>query len=673
MTILNPYFYALSPEILAYENAWVNYINRKERSGAVIREPIWESWERCSRAGMDPWSSEAVQNTGESEVIKRISRKPDVLSTISASMQNVYDVIKGPGFMVMFCDSEAVVLKCLCDDELKERAAELCLFAGSVLREEVAGTNSVDLVVRYGRAVSLTGAEHYREMFHNLTSASAPLFDVSGNLLGVLSVWGRHEHATPHILGMVMASVKATEDEIKIKKINEQLIENNNQLKATLKATSDGVVYVKDKKITQINEEMMQLLGRNSADDLSGNVEDILITNPDIQSVLYGKNASLKSSYKVTLYGKKRRFNCIVSRKNIFGSSNQEIGQVLIFKKIEEITKLAKTVNQYAAHYTFDDIIGTSSNLKESIEIARKAAEHESRIVIEGESGTGKEMFAQAIHNASDRYNEPFIAIDCGAVPKELFESTLFGYEKGAFTGAKESGSQGAFELANKGTLFLDEIGNLPVDMQMKLLRTLQEKTVVKVGSAAAVPVDVRVIAATNVNLQTLVSEGTFREDLFYRLNVVYIKTPPLRERKPDIPLLVKNYLETTRVKGKKLSVDTQAMDMLLRYNWPGNIRQLFNAIERAGIMTTGITIKVADLPLEIIQSAEQEVVPSDVARKEIYERNITLREMNREYVLYSLSRNDHNITKTAKVLGITRATIYKMINEDTEVNNSEK
>lgn len=146
-----------------------------------------------------------------------------------------------------------------------------------------------------------------------------------------------------------------------------------------------------------------------------------------------------------------------------------------------------------------------------------------------------------------------------------------------------------------------------------------------------------------------------------------------MRERKSDIPLLVKNYLETTKVKGKKLIVDTQAMEMLQRYNWPGNIRQLFNAIERAGIMTAGITIKISDLPLEIIKSAEKEVIPSDITRKEIYERNMTLREMNREYVLYSLSKNDHNITKTAKALGITRATIYKMINEDTEVSNDEK
>lgn len=673
MAVLNPYFYALSPEILAYENAWVNYISNKERSGAVIREQIWESWERCSNMDIDPWSTESVPHTGDSEIMERMSRNPDMLSTISASMQTVYNVISGQGFMVMFCDNDSVVLKCMCDEELKERSEELSLSAGSILEESLIGTNGVDLAIRYGKAISITGAEHYREMFHNLTSASAPLFDVSGNLIGVLSVWGRHEHATPHILGMVMASVKAIEDELKIKRINEQLIENNNQLKATLKATSDGVVYVKDKRITQINEEMMHLLGRNAADDMSGNVEDILITNPDIKTILYGKTAALKSNYKVTLYGKKRRLNCIVSRKSIFGSNNQEIGQVLIFKKVEEITKLAKTVNQYSAHYTFENIIGTSSNLKESIEIARKAAEHDSRIVIEGESGTGKEMFAQAIHNASSRNNAPFIAIDCGAVPKELFESTLFGYEKGAFTGAKEGGSQGAFELADKGTLFLDEIGNLPVEMQMKLLRTLQEKTVMKVGGARAVPVDVRVIAATNVDLQSLVEEGVFREDLFYRLNVVYIKTPPLRERKSDIPLLVKNYLETTKVKGKKLIVDTQAMEMLQRYNWPGNIRQLFNAIERAGIMTAGITIKISDLPLEIIKSAEKEVIPSDITRKEIYERNMTLREMNREYVLYSLSKNDHNITKTAKALGITRATIYKMINEDTEVSNDEK
>ena len=663
MSILNPYFYALSPEILAYENAWVSYIKNKERSNSVIRKVIWESWERCNSANVDPWSAEPARVYNKSDVMNKISRYQEVLSTVATSMQNIYDVIKGPGFMAMFCDNDGVILKCLCDEELSARAEELQLITGASLKECDVGTNSVDLAIREGKPISITGAEHYREMFHNLTSASAPLFDVSGNLLGILSVWGRHEHATPHILGMVMSSVKAIGDELKIKKINEQLAENNYQLKAILKSTSDGVVYVKDNKITQINEEMMHLLGKNDASNISGNVEDVLITNPDIKKILNGRSASHQSD-KVTLYGMKRNYNCIVSVKNLYGSSNQEIGQVLIFKKTEEITQLAKSINQYSARYTFDSIIGNSDKIMDLIDVAKKAAEHESRVVIEGESGTGKEMVAQAIHNASDRKDGPFIAIDCGAIPKELFESTLFGYEKGAFTGAKEKGSTGAFELANKGTLFLDEIGNLPVDMQMKMLRTLQENMVTKVGGASPISIDVRVIAATNENLEKLVAEGSFREDLFYRLNVVYIKTPPLRERKSDIPLLVENYLENSRLKGRQATIEQQALNVLQKYNWPGNIRQLFNAIERAEIMNADSVIKVKDLPLEIVNSVNHEEMDMDMNKAVFYEEDVTLREMNRQYANCVLVKYNNNLSKAAKVLDITRSTMYKLINE---------
>lgn len=666
MTVLNPYFYALNPDILAYENAWVNYTRNKERNSTVIRDVIWNSWERCSSNNMEPLSGQSILGVGEAETMNRIGKRQDIFSIVSAFLQTIYDVIKGPGFMVMFCDSDAVILKCLCDEELQERTKEIKLIPGAAMTEERVGTNSIDLAIRSGKPISMTGAEHFREIFHNMTSASVPLFDYSGNLLGVLSVWGRHEHATPHILGMVMSSVKAIENEIQIKKINEQLIENNNQLKATLQSVSDGVVYVKNNIITQINEEMLNLLGKKNVNSLNENIENVLITTPEIKHILSEKHTA-KNNFKITLFGKNKSYNCIVNKKSVLGGNRQEIGQVLIFKQVEEIAKLAKTINKYSAHYTFIDIIGKADRLKEAMELAKKAAEHDSRIVIVGESGTGKEMFAQAIHNASSRRNNPFVAIDCGAIPKELFESTLFGYEKGAFTGAKEGGSTGAFELANKGTLFLDEIGNMPIDMQIKLLRTLQECTVTKVGSSVPVSVDVRVIVATNINLQTLVDEGSFREDLFYRLNVVYLKTPLLRERKSDIPLLVKNYLDTIGVKNKKLNIEKQALNMLQRYNWPGNIRQLFNAIERAGIMTTGITIKVSDLPLEIINSTDQDIVPSDRQRKEIYDQDITLSELSKEYILYSLSKNNHNITRTAKKLGVTRATIYKTINADAE------
>lgn len=666
MRVLNPYFYALNPDILAYENAWVNYTKHNERNANVINDDIWDSWERCKKQQIDPLSEEPVELIPENDMLNRITKHRRAFAVITPFIQTVYDVVKGPGFVVALCDKEGVILKTLCDDELAKKTKRIKLVPGADMSEENVGTNSIDLAIRLGTPITVTGAEHYREIFHSLTSVSAPLFDYNGELIAVISVWGRHELANPHTLGMMRSSAKAIENELQIQKINKQLMENNNQLKAILESVSDGAVYISDNKITQINEEMMCLLGQKSRKVINEDAEKVIVTDPEIGKLLK-KKTDAAANTKITLFSGEKSYNCIVSKRRVYGSDKEEIGQVLIFKQVEGINKLAKTINMYAARYQFEDIIGKSEALKKVINLAKKAAEHDARIVIEGESGTGKEMFAQAIHNAGHRRNKPFVALDCGAIPKELFESTLFGYEPGAFTGAKDEGNTGAFELANTGTLFLDEIGNLPPDMQIKLLRVLQEGTIMRVGGTKPIYTDVRVIAATNFNLKTLVDEGDFREDLYYRLNVVYIKTPPLRERKQDIPLLVNHYLNATGVNYKKIHIDMQAQDILQRYDWPGNIRQLYNAIDRAGIMTTGKTIKVNDLPLEILKSAEQDIfAPEDGGLeqnfKKAFEEELTLREMTKKYVLFSLSKNNHNISKTAKALGVTRTTIYKAI-----------
>ena len=663
MKALNPYFYALNPEILAYENAWVNYMKTGERNAAVNRDMIWDSWERCRKKNVKALETFKVPNAGETEIFRRLSKNQEMISVVTPFIDTIFDEVKGPGFMVLFADCESIVLKCKCDEELAEISENIGLVVGSNLTEEFVGTNSIDLAVTLRKSNSVTGAEHYCELFHNLTSASAPIFDYSGKLKGVLSVWGKYEHATPHILSILISTAKAIENEMQIKKINEQLIENNNQLGAILDSVSDGVIYVKDNIITQVNDEMLQLLGKSSASLDKQNIENVIITSPEIKRILAKKSQT--NHFKTTLYGGGKSYNCIVNKTTVLGSTGKETGQILIFKEVEEINKLAKSINKNVAKWEFKDIIGESVSLKAALSIAKKTAEHDSRIIIEGESGTGKEMFAQAIHNASERKNQPFVAVDCGAIPESLFESTLFGYEKGAFTGAKEKGDSGAFETANKGTLFLDEIENLPLEMQVKLLRALQEKAITKVGGKSPIPLDVRIIAATNANLQTLVNAGDFREDLFYRLNVVTIKTPPLRERKGDIPLLINNYLEKESIKNKRMSIDRQAIDILQNYDWPGNIRQLYNAIERAGIMSTGKTIRAKDLPMDILHATDSGLTV-DNDRYAEYE-GCTLSEMMRKYILHVLVENNNNISKTARDLDITRVTVYKAIRREEE------
>ena len=273
--------------------------------------------------------------------------------------------------------------------------------------------------------------------------------------------------------------------------------------------------------------------------------------------------------------------------------------------------------------YTFDSIIGTSQEIVTVKSLAIKISRTHSNVLLMGESGTGKEVFAHAIHASSPRKKGPFIRINCGAIPRELLESELFGYEGGAFTGSLKNGKRGKFELADGGTLFLDEIGDLPLDMQVKLLRVLQEREITPLGSEKTKPVNVRILSATHRNLEEMVSEGRFREDLFYRLNVISIEIPPLRERTEDIPVFTAYLVEKfVKSMGKPIEgVSDAVMQRFTAYDWPGNIRELENVIERAFNMADGRVIQMGDIPKNIVNKSVEMMSYKD--QMEEFERSI--------------------------------------------------
>lgn len=302
--------------------------------------------------------------------------------------------------------------------------------------------------------------------------------------------------------------------------------------------------------------------------------------------------------------------------------------------------------------YEFKDIIGKSHKMQEVLALVKTVAKSNSTVLIESESGTGKELVARAIHSSSLRSEGPFVAVSCAALPESLLESELFGHEKGAFTGAV-SKKKGRFELADKGTLFLDEIGEISPKTQVNLLRVLEEKELRRVGGTEVIKTDVRIIAATNKDLKAAVAEGQFREDLYYRINVVSIQLPPLRDRKEDIPLLAQHFLKKYCIENKKEleAISEEASRLLMKYDWPGNVRELENVIERAVVVAKESVIAPEDLPL---------LAPS--ASKFKASADMPLREVEREHILRALDSNDWNITKTAKNLGIDRNTLSSKI-----------
>jgi Nif-specific regulatory protein len=307
--------------------------------------------------------------------------------------------------------------------------------------------------------------------------------------------------------------------------------------------------------------------------------------------------------------------------------------------------------------YNSQNIIGQSPSMQQIFAMIDRVADSNATVMIYGESGTGKELVARAMHFNSPRKEKPYIQVNCAALPETLLESELFGHEKGAFTGAVAR-RQGRFELANHGTLFLDEIGEISLAMQAKLLRVLQEKTFERVGGVETIKVDVRIVTATNRNLQAAIKEGTFREDLYYRLNVIPIQLPPLRERKEDIPLLVQYFLEKLDIKKRIQNIDPDAIKALVNYQWPGNVRELENVLERAIIIAPGNRITCDQVPLDACKRPQE--TQSIIA--DIPDEGISLEEVEKLILMKALAKAEGNQTKAAQLLKISRHTLlYRM------------
>jgi DNA-binding NtrC family response regulator len=322
-------------------------------------------------------------------------------------------------------------------------------------------------------------------------------------------------------------------------------------------------------------------------------------------------------------------------------------------KENRDLKSKQKAIQQHLNqhHHPF---IASAPAMKNILQTLEQVASTDANVLILGENGTGKEMIAQAIHNQSPRADEPFISVDLGAIPSTLFESEMFGHEKGAFTDAKEK-RIGKFELANKGTLFLDEIGNLSPELQVKLLTVLQQRRITKVGSNEVVPVDVRIICATNAPINDLVRSGSFRNDLYYRVNTIEVKLPPLRDRKEDIPELFNYYLtEYTKRYHKTLTVNESVPGHLLKYRWPGNIRELQHAIERAVILCSQPELTIRDFQLQ----------PSYFNDDEMDMKSLNLADVERDAIRQAVRKSNGNLTRAAEELGIGRTTLYRKMEE---------
>lgn len=693
-----------------YWNTWKQFVLHGSMQDDVLPVSLAQSWRRCAALGLDPYCSpqdwqERNDTKSDADTLAIMTvQNAALLTLVRPAMEDLHQFAEGSECVVVFADAEVRIVDIVGDAMMREELEHMGLVVGARWAEADRGTNALALALQESFPMQLDGAMHYCALLHTLYTSASPIHDLLGHAVGVLGVVGRHEHCHPHTLGMITAAAQAISNQLQMQvwlsNANDLLAE----LKTILQTLSEGILLLRhDGVVSQMNAPAGTMLGLPPTKVTGRQLRDV-IPLPAVLAQALARREAL--SYEELIFDTTHgRVTCLCTLKpingyrletgleDIVGSSGLLLseqtvadGFVLILRSIERVQKLVHRMTGARARLTFANAIGESPAFKEASRLARLASTSNSTVLLHGETGTGKEIFAQSIHNSSLRASNPFIAINCAAIPRELIHTELFGYEAGAFTGADRQGRPGKFEQAHGGTLFLDEIGDMPQDLQTSLLRAIETRTIVRVGGQRVIPADVRIIAATHKDLREEARKGNFRSDLYYRLNVLTIEIPSLRNRGDDIPLLIHHFLQRqSRVLGRVLTISPEAMQVLIRYSWPGNVRELEHVLERVTYLMPLSTIAVDDLPPEMLQlvetisispveqslaqatlAPEPAIVLPNLSEPVRGNQMLKVQSINAEAqaIMQAWHAADGNLTRTASLLGISRTTLWRKMSK---------
>lgn len=630
-----------------FYDVWSKFVSKGDVD--CVPTHVRQSWERCLEANVDPQKEANIMRIDQNSIRKRIDEHSDLHQLLQAHYKNVEKYFSFLPLCIFFSDRDGYILSITGHDRVLGliREGQQTEIIGSSIKERIIGTTAPGICLEEKRFATVNAEEHYIRRIHWASCIATPIFDWEQNLLGCLdfTVTVKDAEKLKHLIPVLLTTANSIQFELSLKRKLEQLDLFHCYYRSTFDYSRSTLILV-DRRGRIID------LNRNAQEAFNVNSE--CIKNKDVRSILGDKS---DSEFLFKKFGGsksiKYRTSGLYSTESIpiFDRSGNEVAFLLKLEK-EKAPKAIPGGVPYTARHTFEDIIGTSPKTLNIVEKAKKAAKGGSNILIEGETGTGKELFAHAIHNESSYCGGPFVALNCAAISSELIESELFGYEKGAYTGALPDGNTGKFESANGGTIFLDEIHAMNLSAQTKILRAIEDRQITRIGGKYAIPLNIRIIVASSTNLEEKIERGLFIPALFYRLNVVRLSIPSLRERKEDIPSLVNYFISEMNLRFNRpiQGVESEVLEVMFQYSWPGNVRELRNCIESAFNFCVGEVISLNDL---------EDIVPFKSRKKAIAGR--TINNITKDLMIESLNRFG-NVREAANSLGIPKSTFYRKI-----------
>jgi len=638
--------------------AWKRFTTNQQLD-PIVPPLIAASWRR-SWGRVNPDNAVEFTHMGKEHLLASQTASFGLIAIARPVIEDVYQCVQKSGTAIILTNSIGCVLDLVGDDEIIEIMSGWGCGVGSILSEELIGTSSFGLALAERMPVQVAGTEHFVRQFHVATGAAAPMFDISGRLLGLLGLVMPVDRYHIHSLGLVAAAARAVENQHQSDLLMAEQNSQLSQLNTILSAISDGIlVWNTDHMLVHANHAASQMLGI-PARSMVGKPAGALFAVPAFveESILQRK--PLTDVEGVINVGE-RTVNCLISLDFVFQSPGKLQWIIVTLRSEKKVRKLIQQQVGATAALTLDDIPGEAPQMQRVRNFVRSAAGAQASILIRGEVGTGKNALASAIHNAGPRQDGPFVIFVSSAVPNELVISDLLGYDE-SIDNKRASGRPSKFELAQGGTLFFQDVDALPLEAQAVLINALERGVVQRLGSQRAVEVGARVIASTSANMESLISQGAFRPDLYYRLSTFTITLPPLRERPRDIPLVADRILTRfTRQLGYPVSLAPEVMDVLRKYAWPGNIREMEAVLGRAATQVAGTgVIGPAHLPhnVRLMEANPQTVKP-------FVQVNISsLSEMERETILLMVQMYRGNVSRMAQVLDISRTTLWRKLKD---------